>query len=85
MSQRLIRCSVNFSFPLADACVSALFRAILAMVDQQNVSLLLMQRVYIRLLVHDPRSRQCNGALRNEIHHNELIYRHLGPIVRVTQ
>jgi len=42
------------------------------MMDQQNVSRFLVQRVYIRLLVHDPRSRQCNGALRNEIHHNEF-------------
>jgi len=42
------------------------------MMDQQNVSRFLVQRVYIRLLVHDPRSRQCNGALRNEIHDNEF-------------
>jgi len=48
-------------------------RANLAMMDQLNVSLLLMQRVYIRLLVHDPRSRQCHGALRKEIHHNDFV------------
>jgi len=49
------------------------------------VSTLLRPRVYIRLLVHKPRSCQCNGALTSIELDNTFRSVYLAPIVGGTQ